>query len=108
MELRQLKSLCFIVKHGSLKEAAKRSFLTPAAVSLQIKSLEQELGVKIFELKGRKLSLTAQGEVFYYEARKVLEAVRRVEKRRAAVQVNDFQCIRPFGLRGKWPPDHQH
>src|SRR5262249_6586240 len=29
-------------------------------------------------------------------------------KRRAAVQVNDFQCIRPFGLRGKWPPDHQH
>jgi len=24
------------------------------------------------------------------------------------VQVSDFQCIRPFGLRGKWPPDHQH
>src|SRR5262249_61664504 len=33
---------------------------------------------------------------------------RRVEKRRAAVQVNDFQGIRPFGLRGKWPPDHQY
>jgi hypothetical protein len=24
------------------------------------------------------------------------------------VQISDFQCIRPFGLRGKWPPDHQH
>jgi len=24
------------------------------------------------------------------------------------VQVSDFQCIRPFGLRGKWPPNHQH
>jgi hypothetical protein len=24
------------------------------------------------------------------------------------VQVSDFRCIRPFGLRGKWPPDHQH
>ena len=23
------------------------------------------------------------------------------------MQVSDFQCIRPFGLRGKWPPDHQ-
>jgi hypothetical protein len=23
------------------------------------------------------------------------------------VQVSDFQCIHPFGLRGKWPPDHQ-
>ena len=34
--------------------------------------------------------------------------MRRVEKRRAAVQVSDFRCIRPFGLRGKWPPDHQY
>ena len=33
---------------------------------------------------------------------------RRVERRRAAVQVSDFQCIRPFELRGKWSPDHQH
>src|SRR5215472_2714588 len=33
---------------------------------------------------------------------------RRVEQRRATVQVNDFQCIRPFGLRGKWSPDHQY
>src|SRR3989304_3205886 len=33
---------------------------------------------------------------------------RRVERRRVAVQISDFQCIRPFGLRGKWPPDHQH
>ena len=24
------------------------------------------------------------------------------------MQVSDFQCIRPFGLRGKWSPDHQH
>ena len=24
------------------------------------------------------------------------------------MQVSDFQCVRPFGLRGKWPPDHQH
>ena len=24
------------------------------------------------------------------------------------MQVSDFRCVRPFGLRGKWPPDHQH
>ena len=33
---------------------------------------------------------------------------RRVERRRAAVQVSDFRGVRPFGLRGKWPSDHQH
>jgi DNA-binding transcriptional LysR family regulator len=75
MELRQLNSLCMIIQHGSLKEAAKRCFLTPAAVSLQIKALEQELGFKLFELKGRKLTPTPQGEVFYYEAKKILDSV---------------------------------
>ncbi len=24
------------------------------------------------------------------------------------MQVSDFRRVRPFGLRGKWPPDHQH
>jgi DNA-binding transcriptional LysR family regulator len=45
MELRQLKSLCLIAHPGTVKEAAKRSFLTSSAVSLQIKTLERELGV---------------------------------------------------------------
>src|SRR5215472_3004372 len=99
MELRELKNLWLIVKHGSLKEAAKRSFLTPAAVSLQIKSLEQELGVKIFELKSRKLSLTAQGEVFYYEARKVLEAVHEASEK-AKHSSSDFSGKNIFGCPG--------
>ncbi|MGH9819760.1 MAG: LysR family transcriptional regulator, partial [Pyrinomonadaceae bacterium] len=75
MEFRQLNSLCLIVQCGSLKEAAKRCFLTPSAISLQIKALEQELGSKLFELKGRKLALTPQGEVFYCDAKKIIYSV---------------------------------
>ena len=67
-----VNSLCLFVDCGSLKEAAKRRFLTPSAISLQIKGLEQELGLKIFELKGRKLALTLQGEMLYCEAKKNL------------------------------------
>jgi DNA-binding transcriptional LysR family regulator len=89
MELRQLHSLCLIVQHGSLKEAAKRCFLTPSAVSLQIKALEQELGLKIFELKGRKLTPTPQGEIFYYEAKKILESVHGATER-AKNPIGDF------------------
>jgi LysR family hydrogen peroxide-inducible transcriptional activator len=58
MEIRQLKSLCLIAQYGSVKEAAKRSFLTSSAVSLQIKMLERELGIKLFERAGKKLGLT--------------------------------------------------
>jgi DNA-binding transcriptional LysR family regulator len=81
MELRQLNSLCLIVQCGSLKEAANRCFLTPSAISLQIKGLEQELGVKIFELKARKLALTPQGEIFFYEAKKILDAVHEASEK---------------------------
>lgn len=75
MELRQLNSLCLIVQCGSLKDAARRCFLTPSAISLQIKALEQELGLKLFELKGRKLALTPKGEIFYCDAKKILDSV---------------------------------
>jgi DNA-binding transcriptional LysR family regulator len=81
MEIRQLNSFCWIVQSGSLKDAAKRCFLTPSALSLQIKALEQELALKLFNHKGRKLELTAQGEVFYVEARKVLNSVEEAKEK---------------------------
>ena len=58
MEIRQLNSFCWIVQSGPLKDAAKRCFLTHSALSLQIKALEQELALNLFDHKGRKLELT--------------------------------------------------
>src|ERR687891_1390864 len=46
-------------------------------------------------------AVSVRRKLFHHEER-------RVERRRVAVQVNDFQCIRPFELRGKWSPDHQY
>ena len=81
MELRHLKSLCLIVRHGTVKEAAKHSFLTSSAVSLQIKMLERELGIKLFEHAGRKLVLTPKGESLYEDAQRILESIREAIER---------------------------
>jgi len=89
MELRQLNSFCQIVQCGTLKDAAKRCFLTPSAVSQQIKTLEQELGLKLFELKGRKLALTPKGEVFYCDAKRILDSVHEAAEK-AKNQTDDF------------------
>lgn len=106
MELRQLNSFCQIVQCGSLKAAAKRCFLTSSALSQQIKSLEQELGLKLFELKGRKLGLTAKGEGFYCDAKKILDSVHEATEK-AKNQTDDFSgtislaapaCLRYFYL----------
>ena len=69
------------MQSGSLKDAAKHCFLTPSALSLQIKALEQELALKLFDHKGRKLELTPQGEIFYVEARKVLNSVAEAKEK---------------------------
>jgi DNA-binding transcriptional LysR family regulator len=106
MELRQLNSFCRIVECGTLKEAARRCFLTPSAVSQQIKTLEQELGSKLFELKGRKLVLTAKGESFYCDAKKILDSVQEAgakAKSRAgdlsgAISLAAPACLRYFYL----------
>lgn len=106
MELRQLKSLCLIAQHGTVKEAAKRSFLTSSAVSLQIKTLEQELGVKLFEHAGKKLVLTSRGESLYQDAQRILESVREALERTIA-ETGEFTgrismvapaCLRNFYL----------
>jgi DNA-binding transcriptional LysR family regulator len=89
MELRQLNSFCQIVQCGNLKDAAKRCFLTPSAVSQQIKTLEQELESKLFELKGRKLTLTSKGEVFHCDAKKILDSVQEAGAK-AKAQTDDF------------------
>src|ERR1043165_10024263 len=106
MELRQLKRRCLIAEHGTVKEAAKRSFLTSSAVSLQIKTLEQELGVKLFEHAGKKLVLTPKGESLYQDAQRILESVREARGRTVA-ETGEFTgrismvapaCLRNFYL----------
>ncbi|PCJ21888.1 MAG: hypothetical protein COB04_01510 [Gammaproteobacteria bacterium] len=51
-------------RHASFKSAAKELNVTPSAISQQIKSLEQHLGLTLFTRKARAIQLTAPGESF--------------------------------------------
>jgi LysR family cys regulon transcriptional activator len=107
MELRQLKSLCLIAQYGTVKEAAKRSFRTSSAVSLQIKMLESELGIKIFARAGKRLALTPKGETLCRDAQKILDFVRDTVERTVA-DTGEFSgkisLIAPACLRNYYLP----
>ncbi len=60
--LELLKPFVIVSKHLSFTKAAKELFLSQAAVSVQIKHLEEELGFKLFHRKARKIYLTQEGE----------------------------------------------
>ena len=68
-----LRSLVSIVETGSIADASKRVFLTPSAVSLQMKRLEDILQVPLFDRIQRRLRLTTAGELMLAHAREVIK-----------------------------------
>ncbi len=72
MELDQLKGFFHVAKLKSFTRAAGKMYLTQPAISLQIKALEKELGEKLFERTGRRVSLTMAGEVLFRLAEEIV------------------------------------
>ena len=72
-------------RHLSFTKAGEELFLTQSAVSRQIKELEDQLGVPLFERRHRALALTEAGQQFYAAAAQVLTTMRgATERLRAA------------------------
>ena len=61
LTLRQLEILEAVARHGSFSRASKDVHLTQPAVSMQIKQLEESLGLPLFEHVGKKIHLTEAG-----------------------------------------------
>ena len=85
MELYQLKTFVAIAREGSLTRAAERVFTSAPAVSAQLKALEDELGVKLFERTPRGMILTEAGRKMLDEAERTLASATRM--RSAAEQI---------------------
>ena len=73
VSLDSLRTLVTTQDAGGFGRASERLGRTPSAISLQMKRLQDEIGVKLFTKQGRKLLLNEQGEVALRYARRVLE-----------------------------------
>ena len=73
LSLDSLRTLVMTQDLGGFGRAAERLLRTPSAISLQMKRLQEEVGVPLFRKQGRKTLLTEQGEIALQYARKVLE-----------------------------------
>ncbi|MCC8373827.1 MULTISPECIES: transcriptional regulator GcvA [Photorhabdus] len=74
-------------RHLSFTKAAEELFVTQAAVSHQMKSLEDFLGLKLFRRRNRSLLLTEEGQSYYLDIKEIFtainEATRKLQARSA-------------------------
>ncbi|HTX24814.1 MAG TPA: LysR substrate-binding domain-containing protein [Steroidobacteraceae bacterium] len=75
--MRNLRAFCVAAHHRSFKIAADELFLTPSAVSHQMRELEDALGLRLFERKTRAIELTAAGHSLFEEVAPLLDAIDR-------------------------------
>jgi LysR family transcriptional regulator, low CO2-responsive transcriptional regulator len=74
--IRQLQIFATAAAHLSFARTSEQLHLTQAAVSLQVKQLEDLVGLALFERRGRKVHLTEAGEHLVRYARVILDALR--------------------------------
>lgn len=72
MEIRQLRAFVAIAESGTFTAGARRVHVTQAAISMQIRQLEKELGSRLFVRAPRRVVLTEAGEHLLHRARHIL------------------------------------
>jgi DNA-binding transcriptional LysR family regulator len=80
----RLKVFRTVAQHLSFRKAAEHLFLTQPAVTLQIKALEDDLGVRLFERAPKGVSLTPQGALLLGYAKKTAALVAEAEQKLAS------------------------
>jgi len=118
VEIRQLEYLIAVAEEGNFSRAAERVHIAQPSLSQQIKKLEQELGVVLFDRLPRRVVATEAGSRLVERARRVLaemadarrEVVENKEEVTGTLAIGAIPTIAPFLLpdllksyHAKWP-----
>ncbi|WP_192954817.1 LysR family transcriptional regulator [Gallaecimonas mangrovi] len=90
--LEQWALLKSVIDCGSIARAAEHNNRSQPAVSYQLNKLQERLGVTLLTLKGRKLELTAQGQLLLEQATLLMDSWQDLERQAASLKAGD----RPF------------
>ena len=103
MDFDQLESFLEVARHASFSRAAEKRFRTQPAISSQIRGIEEEVGAKLFDRSGGKVSLTAAGKAFQKYVEDTLDArkammvaiaeMERVPRGEIIVGANEGTCL---------------
>jgi LysR family transcriptional regulator, low CO2-responsive transcriptional regulator len=103
MDLDQLETFLEVARLSSFSRAAERRFRTQPAISSQIRALEEEVGARLLDRSGGKVSITAAGKIFQKWAEETLDTrkavlaaiaeAERVPRGEIVVGANEGTCL---------------
>lgn len=103
MDFDQLETFLEVARLSSFSRAAEKRFRTQPAISSQIRALEEEIGAKLLDRSGGKVSITQAGKLFQKYAEDTLEArkaaitaiaeTERVPRGEIIVGANEGTCL---------------
>src|SRR4030095_16881654 len=103
MDFDQLETFLEVARLSSFSRAAEKRFRTQPAISSQIRALEEDVGAKLLDRSGGKVSLTAPGKIFLRYVEDALESRRqmmtslaeadRVPRGEIVVGANEGTCL---------------
>ena len=80
MDTRLLKMFCAVARHASVVAASRALHLTPSAVSHGLRTLESQLGVRLFDRAGKRILLNQTGEQLLAKVEQPLAALESAEQ----------------------------
>lgn len=101
--LSALRALEAAARHQNFSRAAEELHLTHGAISHQVRTLEEELGVNLFTRQGKRISITPEGEQFAAIVRKALsEVVRAADALKASVSQTRLTVTSIPSFAARW------
>jgi DNA-binding transcriptional LysR family regulator len=85
ISLEQWRTLVAVVEAGGYAQAAEGLHKSQSTLTYAVQKLERLLGVKVFEIMGRKAVLTSAGQVLYRRGKTLLEQATRLERAAASL-----------------------
>ncbi len=100
--IERIQTFVKVIEAGSYVAVAQQMNLSKAAISKQISSLEQELGIKLIERTTRRLKMTEGGAIYYTECKRLLEIMEEMQElvstmRKEPSGTLQLCCSRYFG-----------
>jgi Transcriptional regulator len=94
MELRQIEYFEAVSRLLSYTKAAQELFITQPSITVSIRKLEEELGVKLIERNNKKLNLTEAGYIFLEHAKEILDKVKETTRIMEDIQPNNKRILK--------------